>query len=154
MFGVTGIAFPLFVMPAAIYSSRELALPGNLFLWLSQLNYLGTAQFGIALGCIFLVHPKLLVHPKHLIWPFLIFNAWWLADLLRLAPSPYWGRHAAILAMLLQAVTLAALQRRQNRGNALALASLRWLTLSLLVGRQYFSSRRDCRPFLPMQEMF
>lgn len=138
MFGVTGLAFPLFVMPAAIYSSRELALPGDLFLWLSQMNYLGTAQFGIALGCIFLLHPKRLVHPGHLIWPFLIFNAWWLTDFLRLAPSPYWGRHAAVLAMLVQAVTLAALQWRHNRGNALALASLRWLTLSLLVGSGLF----------------
>lgn len=138
MFGITGLAFPLFVMPAAIYSSRELALPGNLFLWLSQMNYFGTAQFGTALGCIFMLHPKPLVHPRHLIWPFLIFNIWWLTDFLRLAPSPYWGRHAAVLAMLLQAVTLATLQWRQNRGNALALASLRWLTLSLLVGSGLF----------------
>ncbi|WP_431777892.1 hypothetical protein [Ottowia caeni] len=138
MFGVTGLMFPVFVMPAAIYSTRELALPGDLFQWLGQLNYLGTAQFGTALGCIFLMHPTPLVRPAHVIWPFLVFNAWWLTDLLRIAPSPYWGRQAAILAMLLIAIALAVVQWRCNRSDALARASLRWLSLSLLVGSGLF----------------
>ncbi|MBH1963311.1 MAG: hypothetical protein I8H77_03185 [Comamonadaceae bacterium] len=138
MFGITGLAFPVFVMPAAIYSTRELALPGALFQGLSQLNYIGTVQFGVALGCIFLLHPKLLVRPAHIVWPFLLFNLWCLADALRWVPSPHWGRQAAILAMLLQAVTLATLQWIGNRGNALARASLRWLSLSLLAGSGLF----------------
>ncbi|WP_028605729.1 sensor histidine kinase [Ottowia thiooxydans] len=138
MFGITGLAFPVFVMPAAIYSTRELALPGSLFQWLSQMNYIGTAQFGVALGCIFLLHPKPLVRPVHIVWPFVVFNLWCLADFLRLTPSPHWGRHAAIIAMLLQALTLAALQWHGNRGNALARASLRWLSLSLLAGSGLF----------------
>lgn len=138
MFGVTGLAFPVFVLPAAIYSTRELALPAPLFQWLGQMNYFGTAQFGTALGCIFLLHPRPLVHPRHLVWPFLLFNLWWLTDFMRIAPSPYWGRHAAILAMLVHAVALAALQWQHNRGDALARASLRWLSLSLLVGSGLF----------------
>ncbi len=138
MFGVTGLLFPVFVMPAAIYSGRELALPGDLFSTLSALNHGGSSLFGAALGAIFLAHPQPLVRPVHMVWPFLVFGGWSLIDTLRIASSPDWGFRFPIMLELLLAVSLAVLQWRRSRGDALGRASLRWLSLSLLIGSGLF----------------
>lgn len=138
MFGVTGLAFPLFAMPAAIYSARELALPGELFRHLSDMNHWGSAQFGVALGCILLAHPVPLVRPVRMVWYFAAMNLWWLADVLRITPDPNWGFRAIVMVEMLVAVCLAVLQWQRSKGDALNRASLRWLSLSLLIGSGLF----------------
>lgn len=138
MFGLTGLAFPVFAMTAAVYGGRELALPAEWFRALSAANLWGSAQFGAALVGIFLAHPKPLVRPAHLAWPFVVFNLWWLADFLRLPADPNWGMRAVVMTEMLLAVALAAVQWRRNRGDALNRASLRWLSLSLLAGSGLF----------------
>ncbi len=138
MFGLTGLAFPLFALPAAVYSTRELALAGDWFRALSAMNSWGAVQFGAALGCIFLIYPRPLVRPALLLGYFLLFNLWWLADLLQLLPSRQWGSGFVTLIEMLLAIALAVVQWRRSRGDALGRASLRWLSLSLLVGSGLF----------------
>jgi len=138
MFGATGLAFPLFALPAAIYSGRELALPGTLFRTLSEMNHWGSAQFGAALCCILLMHPAPLVRPRRMVWCFAAVNLWWLADALRAVPSPNWGFRAIVMAEMGLAILLALLQWQRSKGDALQRASLRWLSLSLLVGSGLF----------------
>jgi len=138
MFGVTGLLFPVFAMPAAVYSGRELALPGDLFFALNALNHWGSAMFGAALGAIFMAHPRPLARPVHLAWPFIVFNLWWLTDVLRVAPSPALGMQLLVITEMLLAVAFAAVQWRRSRGDPLNRASLRWLSLSLLVGSGLF----------------
>lgn len=139
MFGLTGLFFPLFAMPAAVYSGRELALPGHLFFALSALNHWGSLMFGAALGAIFLAHPRPLVKPAHMLWLFGVFNLWWVVDVLRLAPSPAVGMQLAVVTEMLLAISFAAAQWRKSRGDPLARASLRWFILSLIVGSGLFT---------------
>ena len=138
MFGLTGLLFPIFAMPAAVYSGRELALPGNLFFALNALNHWGSLMFGAAFGAIFMAHPRPLVRPVHLLWLFGVFNLWWLANVLRLAPSPAVGMQLAVVTEMLLAMGFAAVQWRKGRGDPLARASLRWFILSLMVGSGLF----------------
>lgn len=138
MFGITGLSFPLFAMPAAVYSVRELALPGELFRVLSEMNHWGSAQFGAALCCIFLMHPALLVQPRRMVWYFAAMNLWWLADALRIVPDPNWGIRGIVMVEMTVAIALAGVQWRRSKGDALGRASLRWLSLSLLVGSGLF----------------
>ena len=138
MFGVTGLLFPLFAMPAAVYSSRELALPADLFLLLSHLNHGGSMGFGAALCALFMVHPRPLLRPVHVLWPFALFTLWWLTDVLRLAPSPAVGMQWLVMVEMLLAMLLAGVQWRRSRGDALHRASLRWFILSMLVGSGLF----------------
>ena len=138
MFGVTGLLFPLFAMPAAVYSGRELALPADLFSTLNALNHAGSMWFGAALCAIFMAHPKPLLRPLHLLWPFVFFTLWWLTDLLRLAPSPAVGTQLLVMVEMLLAMLLAAVQWRRSRGDPLNRASLRWFILSMLVGSGLF----------------
>lgn len=138
MFGLTGLAFPLFAMSAAVYSTRELALPGDWFRVLAAMNSWGAVQFGVALGCIFLIYPRPLVRPVLLLGYFLLFNLWWLADLLQLLPSRQWGAGFVTIVEMLLAIVFAIAQWRRSRGDALGRASLRWLSLSMLVGSGLF----------------
>lgn len=141
MFGITGLAFPLFAMPAAIYSGRELALPGDTFQALSHLNHFGAMLFGAALVAIFLTHPRLLhpsMRPAWLAAPFALFTLWWWADVRRIVPGPDEGMRLLVMAEMLLAIALAIVQWRHSKGDALGRASLRWLSLSLLVGSGLF----------------
>ncbi|MFZ5483752.1 MAG: sensor histidine kinase [Pseudomonadota bacterium] len=138
MFAVTGVAFPLFAFPAAIYSSRELALSGALFTQLSSLNHFGAVLFGTALVGIFLCHPRPLIRPRHLPWLFLAYGTWWLLDASRLAPDLDWGHRYAVMSQMLGALGLAGWQWFRARGAPLERAALRWFILSLLLGSGLF----------------
>lgn len=138
MFGITGLMFPVFAMPAAVYSSRELALPEDLFFTLSALNHWGSIMFGAALGAIFLTHPRQLVRPVHMVWLFLVFNLWWLTDVLRIAPNPGVGMQLSVITEMLLAMAFAAIQWRKSRGDPLHRAALRWFILSMLLGSGLF----------------
>lgn len=138
MFGITGLLFPLFVMPAAIYSGRELALPGSLFAALSAMNHGFAYLFGAATACIFACHPRPLLRPVQLLWVFGVFSLWGLTDLLRLAPDIDWGNRFLVTAELLLCVLLATVQWISSRRAPLERASLRWLFLSLLLGSGLF----------------
>lgn len=135
MFAATGIAFPLFTFPAAVYSSRVLALPGPLFEALSRANHFGAAAFGCALVALFLSYPRPLWRsPRQLLWLPALFGLWWLADALRLAPDQDWGSRFLVLLEMLLAVLAGIVQWRRARHAPDDRAALRWLLLSSLVG--------------------
>lgn len=138
MFLATGWAFPAFALPAAVYGTRELALDGDLFRALGTLNHFGAAMWGAALVALFLAHPRPLVRPSRLGWPFAVFGMWWLADATRLAPDLDWGSRFLVMTEMLLAIVLAMVQWRRSRREPIDRASLRWLSLSLLVGSGLF----------------
>jgi signal transduction histidine kinase len=138
LFAITGLSFPVFAMPAAVYSSRELALDGTWFRALSALNHWGSFMFGAALVGIFLCAPQRLVGLRVMVGLFMSYNLWWLADTLRWAPNMDWGNRFAVMSEMLLALLLAALQWVRSRREPVARASLRWFMLSLLLGSGLF----------------
>lgn len=138
LFAITGLSFPVFAMPAAVYSSRELALDGSLFRALSALNHWGSFMFGAALVGIFLCAPKKLVSLRVLLGVFVFYNFWWLADTLRWAPDMDWGNRFAVMSEMLLALALAGVQWVRSRREPVARAALRWFILSLLLGSGLF----------------
>jgi len=138
MFGITGLLFPAFVLPAAIYSSRELALGEHLFYALSAANHLGSKMFGSAFVGIFMMHPIRLINIRWLYGLFLLMFAWWIINAGRLVDSMDIGLRAAILLLLLLSFWFGFQQWRQSKGKPLQRASLRWLVLSLLVGTSLY----------------
>ena len=123
---------------AAIYSSRELALPGDLFRVLSSVNHAGALSFGCALGGLFLMYPKPFVRPRTLLWIPAVFGAWLVADVMRWAPDQNWGSRLPVLLQLLLAIAFGLLQWRRSRHQPLDRAALRWFALSSLVGCSLF----------------
>lgn len=137
MFALTGISFPIFALPAAIYSTRELALPGEMFRTLAALNHAGAFMFGCALMALFLCYPRRLLAPAWLLLLPLIYGLWWVADVLQIVPDQNWVR-VGILSEMLGAIGLAGVQWWRSRGSPIDRATLRWLALSTLVGSGLF----------------
>lgn len=134
MLAACGLAFPLSTMTAAVYSTRELAIDGTVFRWLSTANHTGALMFGCGLVAIFLTHPRLLVRPRWLLLLPLVFGIWQLADTFRWAADQDWGARIPIMTEMLLAIVLAVVQWRRSRGQPAERAALRWLALSALVG--------------------
>lgn len=133
LFLCTGASFVLFTVPAALYSTRELALPGTLFRTLSSLNHLGANAFGCALVGLFLMYPRPLVKPRTLLWLPLVFGIWFVLDATHSAPDQDWGSRMPIMAQMLLAIVMGVVQWRATRGKPVERASLLWFALSSLV---------------------
>lgn len=138
LFALTGLTFAVATTSAAIYSSRELALPGDVFRILSSVNHGGAILFGCALVGLFLMYPKPYVRPSTLLWLPLVFSTWWLADALRWAPDQNWGSRLPISLELLMSIVFGLMQWRSSRHQPLDRAALRWFALSSLVGASLF----------------
>lgn len=156
LLALSGLLFLPNTYSAAIYSTRELALPGGLFERLSALNHLGALGFGGALAALFLVYPARLAAAKWL-WPVpIIVVGWWAMDAARLAPNVSWGVRIPLLLEILLAVALAVVQWRRSAMRAADRAALRWFMLSAMLGAFTFVvftfGSRMIGVFTPMQQ--
>ncbi|MDQ8037837.1 MAG: ATP-binding protein [Pedobacter sp.] len=137
-FALSGVALMLSAFAAAVYSVRELSVPAELFRGLMIINHLGSTLFGCALLALFLLFPKRLLRP---VWLWLlpaIFLPWLILDSLQLWPDPATGMYLPVMLQTLGILLLILLQWWHNRGQPLALASLRWLGLSSLLTASLF----------------
>ena len=150
MFAVTGVAILAFTAPAAVYSTRELALDGSFVRALSTLNHLGANVFGIGLAGLFLRFPKPLVRARALWLLPALFVSWWALDATRLAPDQTWGSRAPILLEMLSAIAFAVVQWRRAKADPRARASLRRFGVSVLSGAGLFVFTVGVAPLLGM----
>lgn len=135
---VAGAGLMISAFPAAVYSTRELALPGGLFATLSSMNHIGALSFGAGMIGLFLVYPRKLVHARWLAAPVVILGTWQVADILQLAGGPGVGFHLPVVLAMLTITGLAAIQYRAARGNPRDRAALGWLGLAVVVGAGAF----------------
>ncbi|MDP2805693.1 MAG: hypothetical protein Q8O24_07085 [Gallionellaceae bacterium] len=134
MFALTGLMFPAFAVPAAIYSSRELAIPGETFRFLASLNHAGAFMFGCALMALFLTYPRKLIRPRNLLWLPIVFGVWLAADVFRWAPDQDWGSRIPPMLEMSLAIVFAVVQWRKSSAQPLDRAALRWFILSVVTG--------------------
>ncbi len=135
---LTGVSYLLFTAPAAVYSSRVLAIDGALFRVLSSANHFGANLFGCGLVALMLSYPRLRCNPAWIALPFGVFMPWWAADALHLAPDQDWGSRLPIMAQMCLAIAIGVVQWFLARGEVLERAALRWVLLSVLVGSGLF----------------
>lgn len=134
VYAATGLCFLIFAHAAAIYSARELALPGALFRTLSGVNHFGAIMFGAALASLFLVYPLRLTSATVPIAIGVIALAWWLACVTRVAPDQDWGSRFPVMLEMLGAIGICGVQWRRTKGDPAARAVLRWFAVSVLTG--------------------
>jgi len=138
MFALSGLGLLLSAFPAAVYSTRELALDGEVFSALSALNHFGTHLFGSALIALFLIYPKRLVRPVWLAAIPLVLVPWLIADMTQILPDPTVGMYLPILLEMLAIATLVGIQFFKVRKSPADRAALRWLGLSVIAGAGAF----------------
>lgn len=138
MFALSGAGLMISALPAAIYSTRELAIEGELFTLLSALNHAGVHVFGGALIALFLVYPRRLVAPIWLAALPIVLGIWLWADVSQRAPDPASGMYVPMLMEMMAIVALVIVQARRVRHSPAERAALRWLGLSVVAGSGAF----------------
>lgn len=138
MFALAGLCMLIFTFPAAIYSTREIALEGAFFHQLSAINHLGALGFGAAMIALFLSYPAQIVRPRWLLILPLIAFPWWLADTFHLPPVPSLGHQLLVMVEMVLIAAAVLLQWWLNRNDTRNRAALRWLGLSVVIGAGAF----------------
>lgn len=133
-----GFATLLFAPLAGVYSTRELALPANLFLCLSDLNFLGGSLYCGGMVALLLVYPKRLVKPQVAPLLVLAFVLWFVAQELGAFESMLVSRRTPVFVSLLATFALSLVQHRITKGDPVARASFSWFLLSWLLGTSLF----------------
>jgi two-component system sensor histidine kinase DevS len=134
--GASTLTFSSF---ASVYSTRELALPGSLFGFLNDFNFLGGSMFAASLLALMLYYPRKIA-PR---WVGLaivgIFVGWWVAQQVGLFESMAFARRFLVLVAVGSTFILAAVHWRGTRHDPIARAALQWFLLSWLVGVTIFA---------------
>ena len=131
---VTGFGSLLMAGSAAIYSSRELALPGELFRGLSAANHFGALLTVGAFISVLWHYPHPLGRARLGWWLILGYLLAWAADFLQWLPFGNLFQQGLLVLGYLFSWSLAALQWRAARGDPLRRAALQWFILSWFVG--------------------
>ena len=135
---LSGVGLMVSAFAAAVYSTRELAIPGDVFLALSALNHFGAFAFGVGMIGLFMVYPRRLFHARWLAVPALGLGAWFAAAQMGMIATPAIGIHLGVILALLTIVAMVTLQFRATRGDPRDRAALSWLGLAVLVGSGAF----------------
>ena len=137
-FAVSGLGAAVAALTAAVYSTRDLALPPDLFRILSLLNQGSTFLFGIGAIYLFAVYPVRLLRWTYL-WPVALFCALHIAAYrLEFLPHAVATPHNGIVILLVGIVVLVAWQYRATRANPADRAVMLWLGVSVLLGAGSF----------------
>lgn len=134
LYAATGASIFLFTLPAAVYSSRELALDGTLLRVLSGINHAGAIAFGVIMMVFFLTYPVRITPAWINRLLFALAGLWALLDIAWLLPSPVLGIHLATTTEMAGILLCALWQWRATRRDPRARVVLKWLGLSVLVG--------------------
>ena len=137
-FSVSGLGAAGAALAAAVYSTRDLALPPDLFHILSLLNQSSTFLFGIGAIYLFAVYPVRLLGWKYL-WPVPLFCYLHMAAYrLELLPHALATPHNSVVILLAGIVVLVAWQYCATRANPADRAVMLWLGVSVLLGAGSF----------------
>ncbi|MDY6949060.1 MAG: hypothetical protein SXG53_25475, partial [Pseudomonadota bacterium] len=136
---VSGLATLMFAPLAAIYTTRELALPATLFRWLNDLNFFGGNLYLAAMPALLWYYPRPLGRAAVGPWLIAAFLAWFALQQSGLIESMIVGRRLSALIALLLTAIFAVLQWRGTRRDPIARAALRWFLLAWIVGTALFS---------------
>jgi len=131
---LVGTSILVFAQAAAVYSTRELALPAALHRALSALNHTGALTFGAAMIALFLVYPRRLVRARWLAALFAVVALWLVSDIARLVPDPATGNQLPTLLEMLGILAAIGVQAFATRRDPRGRAALRWLGLSVALG--------------------
>ncbi|MBS7791719.1 sensor histidine kinase [Roseococcus sp. SDR] len=148
LFALSGLGLFASALSASVYSTRELALDGDLFRALSAMNHFGAYLFGVAMIALFLTYPRPLVRPAALLALPVLFLPLYLANIAHLVETPAQGIHLPVALMMLGIIMLVVLQWVLARRDPVSRAALRWMGLSVVLGAGAFVAAIAVPPLL------
>ena len=138
-FALTGLSYVLFSSTAAIYSTRALFIPGDLFALLSGLNHVGALLFSASLGAFLWNYPRRAPSTALTAAFYGAFLVAIVIDQGRWTASPVSGFHLWVMGIFLIGLAGAGWQWWRTRGQPMERAALRWVVISIVAGTAFFA---------------
>lgn len=135
---LSGFSTLIFSPFAGVYSTRELALPGGLFLWLSDANFCGGCVYCATMVAVLWHYPRRLGSWRVSAAVVLAYALWFVAQELGAFESMIVARRYPVFVAVLATFALSAVQYRVTRADPVSRAALSWFLLSWLLGTSLF----------------
>ncbi len=138
LYAMTGLGYLIFAPAAAIYSTRELLIPGELFRLLSIVNHFGALFFTASLAALLWTYPVRLGRLPIVASCYVIALIAWLGDILQWIDTTAWF-HLSVLLIFSLSVIFSMMQWWQTRHRPDHRAALRWFLLSIYIATGLFA---------------
>lgn len=147
-YGWMGFFLALTIWPAAIYSSRELALEGGVIRILSALNHVGTFfTMAAVLSLIWYYHKPLWRLPFDR-WVYGVISLHWISDIAQWYPNQDVGLRLPALLALTLCFVLLAVHWRRSKSEIVYRQSIKWFLLVIVLGCGAFVAVQMVPPLL------
>ena len=138
LYALTGVGYLIFAPAAAVYSTRELMLDGELFRLLSLLNHFGALMFTASLTSLLWCYPNPIKRVGFVAVIYLLAFFFWVTDVLQVfSPTVF---HFGVLGIFSLSFIFAFIQWRRTRTNPIDRAALRWFLLSIYLATGLFAA--------------
>ena len=138
LYFMTGIGYLIFAPAAAVYSTRELLIDGDLFRTLSIINHFGALFFTASLTSLLWHYPVRIGRLPVASLCYLLAAGTWLADTLQLTASTALF-HLSVLGIFALSFVFAFFQWLKTRSKPADRAALRWFLLSIYLATGLFA---------------
>ena len=148
---ISAIFIALCIFPAAIYSTRALALPGQMFHILSVIDHLGLYLFCAAMLSLNWLFP----YPIHAInLPFYLYTFFfllWLANTFQVLPDFDVSIRGTAVLTLIGVIAMVMVHWKRHRSQPQYLILIKWLSLATIVGPGLFLTLIFLPPLLGLE---
>lgn len=138
-FAITGVSYVVFSSAAAIYSTRDIFISGQLFQWLSAFNHFGALLFSGSLAMFLWNFPR----KAPSAWLTVAFYGAVLVSLIleqgRMVETPVAGFHLWVMGIFLAGLLGAGWQWYKTRAHSKDRAAARWVIISIVAGTAFFA---------------
>ena len=138
LYFMTGIGYLIFAPAAAVYSTRELLIDGDLFRTFSVINHFGALFFTASLTSLLWHYPIRIARLPVASLCYLIAALTWVSDTLQLATSTA-QFHLSVLGIFALSFVFAFFQWLATRNKPADRAALRWFLLSIYLATGLFA---------------
>jgi signal transduction histidine kinase len=138
LYFMTGIGYLIFAPAAAVYSTRELLIDGDLFRTLSIINHFGALFFTASLTSLLWHYPIRIARLPVASLCYLIAAITWVSDTLQLTDSTALF-HLSVLGIFALSFVFAFFQWLRTRSKPADRAALRWFLLSIYLATGLFA---------------
>ena len=135
---LSGLSTLIFAPFAAVYSTRELAMPETLFMWLSDGNFFGGSLFTASFLALLLHYPRRIA--PSWIGPAIvaIYVIWFILQQMDVFTSMTFARRFLVMIGVFVSFALAGFHWFKTKNDPVARAALQWFLLSWMVGTMMF----------------
>jgi len=137
LYALTGVGYLIFAPAAAIYSTRELIIDGELFRVLSALNHAGALFFTASLTSLLWTYPIKLGSARIPLVLYGLALIAWATNIFQLVEPAF--IHLSVLLIFSISFIFAFIQWRKTRSDPRGRAALRWFLLSIYTATGLFA---------------